>query len=199
MKSIIITSIAYIAAQVFADYGSLKIISLGGISLDGGIFLYPLTLTIRDMVHKVAGLAAVRVVIIVTALISIYISGYFGLLTSLPGDGGLLQRNFDWLMKPVWRIVFHSLLIEVTGELLDTQIYHLWVTHVTWRFQWSRVLISNLVSVPFDSFFSLLMLADQINYSVILPNFGTDIMIKSIATIIGMPMIYMVKDIAKNQ
>lgn len=33
---------AYIAAQILADVGSLKIALVGGFSIDGGTFIYPL-------------------------------------------------------------------------------------------------------------------------------------------------------------
>ena len=46
---------AYVAAQILADIGSLKIAWVAGFSIDGGTFIYPLTFTLRDMVHKSLG------------------------------------------------------------------------------------------------------------------------------------------------
>ncbi|GAB1458074.1 hypothetical protein MASR2M48_33820 [Spirochaetota bacterium] len=46
---------AYIAAQMLSDIGSLKIASLGGWAVDAGTFVYPVTFTIRDMIHKRLG------------------------------------------------------------------------------------------------------------------------------------------------
>ena len=50
----------YIAAQLLSDIASLKITSIAGFSLDAGTFIYPLTFTIRDLVHKRLGKMAAR-------------------------------------------------------------------------------------------------------------------------------------------
>ena len=46
---------AYIAAQVLADVASLRLVDLFGRAIDGGTFIYPLTFTLRDLIHKAAG------------------------------------------------------------------------------------------------------------------------------------------------
>ena len=45
----------YIAAQMLSDIASLKIGVVGGLSVDMGTFIYPITFTLRDVVHKVLG------------------------------------------------------------------------------------------------------------------------------------------------
>jgi len=45
----------YIAAQIISDVASLKIALIAGFSIDAGTFIYPLTFTIRDLVHKRLG------------------------------------------------------------------------------------------------------------------------------------------------
>ena len=42
----------YIAAQMLADVASLKIVLLAGFSIDAGTFVYPITFTLRDLIHK---------------------------------------------------------------------------------------------------------------------------------------------------
>ena len=44
-----------------------------------------------------------------------------------------------------------SIAAEVISELVDTEVYHWFVTRVTTRFQWLRVLTSNSISVPIDN------------------------------------------------
>ncbi len=55
------------------------------------------------------------------------------------------------MLGPIWRIVLASLAAMVISELIDTEVYHLFVTRVTRRFQWLRVLVSNAVSIPIDN------------------------------------------------
>ena len=46
---------AYIAAQMMADIASLKIGVVAGLAVDMGTFVYPVTFTLRDLVHKTLG------------------------------------------------------------------------------------------------------------------------------------------------
>jgi len=193
VSSIVIIAL-YAAAQMMADIGSLKIGFIAGLSIDGGTFIYPITFTIRDMIHKKLGKKAARTIIIVCALINLAMALFFSLLTKLPSDPSWgLQNEFASILGPVWRIVLASIAAEVISELLDTEMYHLWVTKITTKFQWARVLFSNAVSIPVDSFiFGLiafwgLMSADTV-WSIILAN----IIVKGIVTIISIPLIYLI-------
>ncbi|HOS29860.1 MAG TPA: queuosine precursor transporter [Treponemataceae bacterium] len=193
VSSIVIIAL-YAAAQMMADIGSLKIGFIAGLSIDGGTFIYPITFTLRDMIHKRLGKKAARTIIIVCALINLAMALFFSLLTKLPSDPSWgLQNEFASILGPVWRIVLASIAAEVISELLDTEMYHLWVTKITTKFQWARVLFSNVVSVPVDSLiFGLiafwgLMSADTV-WSIILAN----IIVKGIVTIISIPLIYLV-------
>ena len=51
----VIVVAAYIAAQMLSDIASLKIGVVGGLAVDMGTFIYPITFTLRDVVHKVLG------------------------------------------------------------------------------------------------------------------------------------------------
>ena len=46
---------AYVGAQVIADVTSLKIGIVAGRAVDMGTFIYPITFTLRDVVHKALG------------------------------------------------------------------------------------------------------------------------------------------------
>jgi len=60
----IVVSSAYIAAQMLADVTSLKIVVFLGLSMDAGTFVYPITFTLRDLVHKAVGAKAARALIV---------------------------------------------------------------------------------------------------------------------------------------
>ena len=77
MNSIVIVSGAYVAAQMMADIASLRIVTLFGFSVDAGTLVYPFTFTLRDLVHKVAGIKAARVLIIAAALINLLMAMIF--------------------------------------------------------------------------------------------------------------------------
>ena len=62
---------AYIAAQMMADIASLKIGVVAGLAVDMGTFVYPVTFTLRDLVHKTLGKRNAQVLIIAAAVINL--------------------------------------------------------------------------------------------------------------------------------
>lgn len=195
MIATILVSSAYIAAQILADITSLKIVPFLGLSMDAGTLVYPLTFTLRDLVHKVAGKRGARVLILAAAVINLLMAGLFWLVSRLPYDPATgPQPDWDAVLAPVWRIVIASILAEVVSELIDTEIYQLWVERITRRFQWTRVLVSNAVSLPLDSLMFVWIAfggvyAPDVVWSIFLAN----ILLKGAVTLISLPAIYLVR------
>lgn len=195
MNSVVIVSAAYVAAQMMADIASLRIVTLFGYSVDAGTLIYPFTFTLRDLVHKVAGIRAARVLIVTAAGINIIMALLFWVASILPADMAVgPQLEFGLVLAPVWRIVFASIVAELIAEFIDTEGYRLWVERVTDRYQWMRVLISNALSVPVDSLvFAWLafggVLPGTVVWSIVIAN----IVIKGLVTLLSLPGIYLVK------
>jgi len=197
---VILTSVAYIAAQIFADIGSLRIVYFLGLSMDAGTIVYPFTFTLRDMVHKVAGVQATRVLIITAAIINIIMALYFWLVSNLPADPSMQQADFGAVLLPVWRIVFASIVAEIVSEFTDTEIYQIWVKHITRQKQWSRVIVSNAISIPLDSIiFAWIAFGGQFPSEIVWSIVLSNLIVKGITTVIGLPMIYMVKENPINE
>lgn len=192
----IIIGAIYLAAQMMSDVASLRIVNLWGFSIDGGTLVYPLTFTLRDMVHKSAGIRAARFLILVAALINILMAGLFWLIAQLPADMQVgAQAEFGMVLAPVWRIVFASVVAEVVSELVDTEGYRLWVEKVTHRYQWLRVLVSNSISVPLDSLiFCWLAFGGAMPTAVVWSIVLSNIIVKYAMTLISLPGIYLVRD-----
>ena len=77
---------AYIAAQMLADITSLKIALVASFSIDGGTFIYPLTFTLRDLVHKMLGKRAARTLIVTAAGINLAMAALLAFVNWLPAD-----------------------------------------------------------------------------------------------------------------
>jgi hypothetical protein len=195
VNAVVIVSAAYVAAQMMADIASLRIVTLFGFSVDAGTLIYPFTFTLRDLVHKVAGIKAARILIITAAAINIVMALLFWVASVLPADLQVgPQVEFGMVLSPVWRIVFASIIAEVIAELIDTEGYRLWVERVTERYQWMRVLVSNAISVPLDSLvFAWLafggVLPGDVVWSIVVAN----ILIKGLVTLLSLPGIYLVR------
>ena len=87
--------------------------------------------------------------------------------------------------------------------MVDTEIYAGWLKLFPNAPQWSRVLVSNLISIPVDSFvfctlaFSIvpnllgaegITLGEALKFAI-----GGQIIFKALITLVSMPMIYLVK------
>ncbi len=186
---------AYIAAQMMADITSLRIVVAAGMSMDAGTLIYPLTFTLRDLVHKTLGARAARLLIITAAVINLVMAGLFWLVSQLPADPVVgPQLEFGRVLSPAWRIVMASIVAEVLSELLDTEAYRFWIERVTTRYQWARVLVSNALSVPLDSLvFCWLAFGASYAPSVVWSIVASNIIVKGATTLISLPGIYLVR------
>jgi queuosine precursor transporter len=195
MGAVAIVSSLYVAAQMLADIASLRILTLGGFSVDGGTLVYPFTFTLRDMVHKVAGIGVARSLIITAALVNIMMAALFWVVGQLPADMQVgPQLEFVAVLSPVWRIVAASIIAEVIAELIDGEAYQAWVQRFGSRMQWTRVLASNAVSVPLDSvIFSVIAFGGVLPWPVVWSIALSNIIIKGLVTVVSMPWIYLVR------
>lgn len=186
----------YIAAQMLSDIASLKIAFVAGFSIDAGTFIYPLTFTLRDLVHKRLGKSVARKIIFLAAGINLFMALFLQFAAWLPQDTSWgLGNEFAAILGPVWRIVIASIVAEVIAELIDAEVYHYWVTRITHRFQWLRVLVSNAVSLPVDSLiFCWGAFGWALPHSVVWSIFFANVIVKGLVTIVSLPGIYLVKE-----
>lgn len=187
---------AYIAAQMLSDVASLRIVAIAGFSVDAGTLVYPFTFTLRDLAHKVAGIRAARWLILAAAVTNLFMALLFWLVAKLPPDAQVgPQLEFGMVLAPVWRIVIASIVAEVASELVDTEVYQLWVNNFRQRLQWMRVLASNSVSVPLDSaLFCGLAFVGRMPFAVVVSVFLANVLAKGIVTVVSLPWIYLVRE-----
>lgn len=200
---------AYIAAQMIADITSVKIGEIAGLAVDMGTFIYPITFTLRDLVHKVLGRRNARVLIILAAVINLFMVIYAAWAASVPSDpisdpDGSFGAAYGMVFGPLWRITLASITAEVISELADTEAYHWFVTKVTRQKQWARVLVSNSISIPIDNaifaigaFGALPGLQDHFltaPWSVVWEIFIFNLIVKFAVTLISLPLIYLSPD-----
>jgi uncharacterized integral membrane protein (TIGR00697 family) len=197
LQVIVVISVLYVSAQIFADITSLRILMIAGLSIDGGTLIYPFTFTLRDMVHKVAGASIARTLIIIAAVINLLMAILFWIVSNLPADINEVgpQEEFGMVLAPVFRIVLASIIAEVVSEFIDTEVYEQWIQRIGHNKQWGRVLASNAVSVPIDSaLFVLIAWWGELPTEVIFSLFIANVLVKGAVTLISIPGIYLVKD-----
>lgn len=204
-RAAIIVTAAYAGAQMLSDIASLKIGLVAGLAVDMGTFVYPLTFTLRDVVHKILGKRNAQTLIVTAAAINLVMALYLAWAARVPSDPSWgLGDSFSAILGPVWRIVTASILAEIVSELIDTEVYHWFVTRVTTRYQWVRVLASNSVSIPIDSLiFTVIafgplpgLAGDPLSlpWPTVWQIFLFNVAVKFAVTLISLPLIYTTPD-----
>ncbi len=191
----VIVIAVYAATQLLADIASLKIGVVFGLAVDMGAFIFPITFTLRDLAHKVLGRKNTRVLIIVAALINLAAVGYLLFSAQVPSDEGWgLGGEFAAIFTPMWRIVISSIVAQIVSQLINTEVYHWFVTRITTRFQWARVLVSNTVAIPIDNaIFVIGAFGWAMPWSTIGEIFLVNFAIKYIVMLFSIPLIYATK------
>lgn len=196
---------AYVGAQVIADVTSVKIGTFADRAVDMGTFIYPITFTLRDVVHKALGKRAARALIVTAALVNVFMALYLQWAARAPSDPSYaLGPEFQAVLAPLWRITVASILAEVVSELADTEVYHWFVRRVTTRQQWARVAVSNAVSVPLDNvifavgaFGAIPGLRDHaltLPWDVVWEIFLVNLTVKALVSACSLPLIYLTPD-----
>ena len=196
---------AYVGAQVIADVTSVKIGNVTGRAVDMGTFIYPITFTLRDVVHKALGKRAARTLVLTAAVVNVFMALYLQWAAKAPSDPSYaLGPEFQAVLAPLWRITVASILAEVVSELVDTEVYHWFVRRVTTRHQWARVAVSNAVSVPLDNvifavgaFGALPGLRDHaltLPWDVVWEIFLVNLTVKALVSACSLPLIYVTPD-----
>ena len=190
----------YLAAQMLSNVASLKIGIVAGLAVDMGTFIYPITFTLRDLVHKTVGRRNARVLVFTAAAANLFMAAYLLAATLVPDDPSWgLGEQFRAIFSPVWRIVAASIIAQLVSELADTEVYHWFVTRITRRRKWLRVLVSNSVSVPLDNaVFALGAFAFVLPWSSVWGIFLMNFFVKFGITLLSLPLIYLGKEKASD-
>ncbi len=186
----------YIALQMIADVTAVKIVEIAGITLPAGTFVFAVTFTWRDMLHKRLGKEWARAAIIAAAFINLGMVLYFAFVIDLPAAGFWgNQEALETILGVVPRIAVASILAELISELVDTEIYHRLAARIPEKHQYLRVLGSNGLSIPLDSIvFGTLAFAGVMDFSALLSLWVGQTVFKYIVASVSIPLVYLVKE-----
>ena len=196
LKIIIVAAVAYISLVLFANLGSLRVLTIAGLSVDGGALLYPFTFTMRDLLHKKTGEKITRFTIWLAAGINLLLFAFVWLVGVLPADPAVgPQSEYAQVLAPGLRLVVASVLAMTVAELIDTVVYSAVRRKYGSRRQWLRVLLSNGISVPIDTaVFLLIAFGGLYDFSVMLAMFFSNLIIKYVVSLASFGGVYLVKE-----
>ena len=193
---LILVSVAYVAAQMVADISVLRDLSIFGFGVNAFSIAYPLTFTLRDMAHKLAGPKVARTLIIAAAVIYLIAQAFFAIIAQLPPE--MTEEEsiaLGQLLSPEWRILLAVVAASVISQLIDTEIYTRWLNRFGREKQWGRVLVSNAIGIPLDRILFLLLAFGGVMSAdgMVTAFIGTTI-VRLFFGIITLPGIYLVEE-----
>ncbi|MEZ5321855.1 MAG: queuosine precursor transporter [Microthrixaceae bacterium] len=194
MRWALLSTAAYIGASLVANVMSLRIVKLVGVSIDAGTILYPITFTVRDLLHRSAGKRAAQTVVVATAAANGLMVLAFWAAAALPADPAVgAQRGFGDVLLVTWRIVAASVAAQLLSELTDTEVYQRIADRMGTRRMILRVLGSNAVSIPIDSIvFTVVAFAGSVPFGSMVSIVVANIALKGLCSVVLAPMIYAV-------
>lgn len=193
---LILVSVAYVAAQMVADISSLRDLTLFGFSVGAFSIAYPLTFTLRDMAHKLAGPYVARTLIFAAAAIYLIAQAFFAIISSLPPEMSPEEQiALGQLLTPEWRFLLAAVVASVLSQLVDTEVYTRWVERFGGAHQWGRVLLSNAIGIPLDRIlFLILAFAGTMSTEGLVEAFIGTTIVRLVFGIISIPGIYLVEE-----
>jgi hypothetical protein len=198
-QAAVILSGLYLFFSLAGNIAATKVTYFGGLVMDAG-FIYSLTFTWRDLIHKQLGQKAAITTIWLSAAVNLLAALYFQLVVLLPAQtdwansGG--QIAWEFLFSLQMRIVLASILTALIAELIDTKVYQLWTRggREKWP-QWTRVFASNSISIPVDSLmFPIIAFAGILGAEGLQQMVWTNIIVKAIVTALVFWTIYLVPE-----
>ena len=196
LKIIIAAAAGYISLIIFSNLGSLRILNIAGLSVDGGALLYPFTFTMRDLLHKKTGAQITRFTIWLAAGINILLFAFVWMVGALPADPTVgAQAEYSLVLAPGLRLVAASVVAMTIAELIDTVVYSAVRRKYGTRKQWLRVILSNTISVPIDTaVFLLIAYTGLYDFSVLVAMFLSHLIIQYVVSLLSFGGVYLVKE-----
>lgn len=137
---------------LISNIGATKGIQFGPVLTDGGVFVFPLTYVIGDVMTEVYGLRAARRVILLGFVMLLLANLVFWLVSISPGAPGYTgQDAFDTIVGVVPQILLAGICGYLIGEFLNSYVMVKLKARNKENKLWLRALSSTVVSEFFDT------------------------------------------------
>jgi len=181
----------YIACEIISNVTAAKPIQLGPIVAPAAIFLYAVTFTLLDVLHRELGYARLRAIIWAGFAANALLAFYTWFAASLPAASFYPNAEaFSKVLGSTPRIVVASLLAYLVSSFADREIYH-WVVLRWGARPWLRVVTSNAVSTLVDSV--LFITVAFIGVFPVLELILGQYIIKMAVTVASLPLVYLAR------
>ncbi|HXV75961.1 MAG TPA: queuosine precursor transporter [Candidatus Polarisedimenticolaceae bacterium] len=142
----------YVTIVVLTNTVGVKLFTLAGLTLPVSIVFYPLTFLVTDVVSEVYGAARARFFVVMGFLMSVVLLVFSLVGIALPAaDVYRLDRAYNEVFGPIWRLLFASMVAFLLAQLVDVQLFHALKRLTSGRHLWLRNNLSTMVSQLVDS------------------------------------------------
>lgn len=184
--------VAYAIIAIASDMFANKMLNIGGLTLAGGILLIPLSLTIRDLIHKLIGFDNVMKVVWTTAIVNLVVAALLILLDIIPSAVPGQQEAWHALMGASWRVIIASFVAQLVADLSNTYVYQWAWNKLGNKKIWLRTVISNLPAAFLDSvIFSYIAFLGVLDPNIIWASVVSSFLVKYAISVIATPLTYL--------
>ena len=193
MSWVAVTAIvAYAIIAIATDMFANKMLTIGGLTLAGGILMIPFSFTIRDLIHKVIGFENVKKVVWATAIVNLLVAILLIVLDLLPSAVPGQQEAWHSLMGASWRVIIASFIAQLVSDLGNTYVYQ-WVwDKLGNKHIWLRTVISNIPATFLDSaLFSYIAFLGVLPPEIIWASVLSSFVVKYVLSLVATPLTYL--------
>lgn len=195
-KKILLLQILFVTSILLANIVGIKIINIGPINASMGIWLFPITFLITDMLAEVKGKKFVANMIWSTmiALVFSYIFVKISLWVEPADRFAESNPAFVTVFQSSTRIIIASIIAFIISQFHDIWAFEFWKAKTKGRFLWLRNNLSTIVSQFIDTTLFMFIAFYQMTpkfdaafvWSLIIPYYT----LKIIMALIDTPFVY---------
>lgn len=142
----------FITALIAANLLGTKITSLFGVAVSVGIFAYPITFLITDIIAEVHGKKKSFNLVLAGFISLLVLLGLTQLSVSLPANAHFqLDESYRQIFQGSVRIILASLTAFILSQLHDVWAFHRLKEKTSGKFLWLRNNLSTIVSQFLDT------------------------------------------------
>lgn len=191
---------SFVLILLISNLAATKLITVGGMILDGGAILFPVTYIFGDILTEVYGYRYARRAIWSGFLGMLLAIGTFSLVGALPYPPEYTsQSSYEAVLGFLPRIVLASLVAFLFGEFINSFVLAKLKVRTEGRKLWLRLIGSTVVGELVDTvvfcliaFGGILTGSDMVNYIVVGWGF------KTIVEVIMLPLTYRIIHLLKK-
>lgn len=149
----VLVIIAIFSSGLFlaSNLAAMKLLNLGNFPVDGGIFLFPFTYILDDLLKEIYGKEITRKMILANFTLCIMVLGILQLVKFIPAAMFATENaGFNLMMGSMGRIFFASIIAALISRLVDNFIFDHHLQKNPDAPEWIRALQSSTASRAFD-------------------------------------------------